>query len=359
MMSGATYFGANRPARGALGLAAVLLFGCSATSEAPGSSDGLGGAGSTLSSSSASANGPGGGLNPSGGGGDDVCKKIDFLFVVDNSASMGAHQTSLVNSFGPFVDAIFSNVSAQDYQIMVIDSDADEDLHACEPCPWDSSWCGKYCDIQSSLGPCERTLGAGEIQPYTNQASNMDCGVPGGKRYITSALTHAEIKDKFACMAKVGIFGSGAERPMSAMVEALTSQLAPGACNEGFLRDDAVLVVTVITDDYPVASTADDSSTVGTVSAWYDAIVAAKKGQPKNVVMLGILNLASSTCVQEGSAGQGPVVHPTQKFVDLVDLFGSRGITGDICSQPDYGAFFTQAVALVDTACDEFIPPPK
>jgi hypothetical protein len=42
-----------------------------------------------------------------------------------------------------------------------------------------------------------------------------------------------------------------------------------------------------------------------------------------------------------------------------VDKFGIRGITGDICSQPDYGGFFTQAVGLVDTACDEFIPPPK
>src|SRR5688572_22431789 len=51
------------------------------------------------------------------------CSKIDFLFVIDNSGSMGAHQTALITSFGPFIDTIFATVQAQDYQILVTDSD--------------------------------------------------------------------------------------------------------------------------------------------------------------------------------------------------------------------------------------------
>jgi hypothetical protein len=360
----------------------VSAFVCSCASE--GSSDSLFGSGGgpsgdgagtgddtageagpgSATASSASTDGTGGGplfdigdslTAADDGGPGEGCEKIDFLFVVDNSGSMGAHQSNLIASFGPFMDTIFSTVQGQDYHIMVVDSDADRDLQSCEPCPWDASYCGDYCDVYQSFGPCEGTLGAGEVQPYNNEASNEDCGVPGGLRYLTSDLPQAQIKDTFACMAKVGIFGSGGELPMSAMVEAVTTQIAPGACNEGFLRDDAVLVVTVITDDYP-SENDDDASTVGTPMGWYDALVAAKNGKAENIVMLGILNLADSTCVQDGSAGPGPAVHPTQKFLDFVALFGIRGIVGDVCSEPDYGAFFGQAVTLIDTACDEFEP---
>jgi hypothetical protein len=84
--------------------------------------------------------------------------------------------------------------------------------------------------------------------------------------------------------------------------------------------------------------------------------VGAKNNDPTHVVMLGIINLQNSTCVQDGSAG-GPVVHPTQKFIDFVDLFGGQGITGDICETPDFSGFFQQAVGLIDQACDDFVPP--
>ena len=63
-----------------------------------------------------------------GGGSGDGCNKIDFLFVIDNSLSMADHQTALVSSFGPFMDTIFDTVQAQDYRIMVTDSDAGDDL---------------------------------------------------------------------------------------------------------------------------------------------------------------------------------------------------------------------------------------
>jgi hypothetical protein len=233
---------------------------------------------------------------------------------------------------------------------MVVDSDAGTDLSYCAGC---NPACGPdYCN--QTWTSCESTLGAGEIAPYTCGASNQLCGLPAGQRHINSSVGEATIKDTFACMAKVGTCGSGGELPFSAMVEAVTTEAA--ACNAGFLRDDAVLVVTVITDDYPVTGTADDSSTVGDINDWYASLVAAKLGKPLNIVMLGIINLENSLCVQDGSAG-GPAVHPTQKFIDFVTLFGARGIIGDICAEPDYSSFFASAVALIDTACNEFVPP--
>src|SRR5262249_10251979 len=158
-------------------------------------------------------------------------------------------QTQLIDAFGPFMDTIFSSVKAKDYNIMVAKSDSDGNIKSCEPCSPNSFWCGDYCTAKASLDmKCETALGAGQVAPYNNKASNRICGVPGGKRYLTSSLGQSQIKELFPCMAKVGTFGSGAELPMSAAVAALTEQAKAGACNDGFLRDDALLVVTVITD---------------------------------------------------------------------------------------------------------------
>ena len=290
--------------------------------------------------------GAGDGLMPS-----DGCTKIDFLFVVDNSASMGAHQAALINSFGPFLETIFATVQAQDYHIMVVDSDAGDDINsACEPCTPDSFWCGDWCDAKANLDvACETTLGAGEVAPYNNEASNTICGVPDGKRYLTSDSTQAELDSLFSCIGDVGIFGSGAELPMSAMVQAVSGA---GGCNGDFLRSDAILVATFISDDYPVPNTPDNASSVGGLGEWFDAVVAAKGGNADNVVMLGITNTEDAACVR--GAGE-PVVHPTERFVEFVDAFGDRGLTGNICAD-NYGAFFEEAVGLIDVACDEYEP---
>src|SRR5690606_32469561 len=39
-------------------------------------------------------------------GGEEGCKAVDFLFVIDNSGSMGDNQDALVASFGSFMQSI-------------------------------------------------------------------------------------------------------------------------------------------------------------------------------------------------------------------------------------------------------------
>ncbi len=219
-----------------------------------------------------------------------------------------------------------------------------------------SYWCGDWCTAKNSLDlACERTLGAGEVAPYNSAASNRICEVPDGKRYLTSTLPRVEIKDKFACIGKTGDLGSGAELPMTAMVEAVTTQNQPGGCNEEFVRDDAVLVVTIISDDIPTA-TVDNASMVGSPQEWFDAVVAAKRGFSQNIVMLAIVNDENATCI--GRTDNVARTGPTQRFVDFVAMFGSRGVVGNVC-EPTDDAFFEQAVNLIDTACREFVPPPE
>lgn len=276
-----------------------------------------------------------------GGGGDglppaDGCHKIDFLFVVDNSLSMAGHQSALISSFGPFIDTIATEVQANDFHILVTDSDAGDDLLTCGTC----LFCGDYCDHTDAFDACETTLGAGEIQPYGGGASNAICGVPAPHRYLTSAVPTAQLKATFSCMAQVGTAGSGQELPMSAMVQAVTSQSTPAGCNAGFRRADAILVVTIISDDPLQAQTDDNASSVGSPEQWYDGVLAAVSDDPASLVMLGV--------VQDGE-------HAVPRFTEFFELFGDRALLGDI-NAPAYDAFFEEAVGLIDTTCDEFEP---
>jgi len=51
------------------------------------------------------------------------CEKVDFLFVVDNSGSMFDEQQKLAASFPAFISTIESTLAAQDYHVMVVDTD--------------------------------------------------------------------------------------------------------------------------------------------------------------------------------------------------------------------------------------------
>src|SRR5690606_33456410 len=71
--------------------------------------------------------------------------------------------------------------------------------------------------------------------------------------------------------AQAGMNGAIAA-PAEAMVEAISPKFnGPGGCNEGFLRDDALLVVTILSDVF-------DQFSQGTVESWIDALLAAKHG---------------------------------------------------------------------------------
>lgn len=262
------------------------------------------------------------------------CRKIDFLFVVDNSLSMALHQTALINSFGGFIETITAEVQGDDFHILVTDSDAGDDVILCGTC----LFCGDYCD--QTFDACETELGAGEIQPYGGGASNAVCGVPGPHRYLTSTVPTPQLADTFACMAQVGTSGSGAELPMSAAVQALTAQSARAGCNAGFRRPDAILVVTIISDDPYQSQTSDNASTVGSPEEWYDGIMTAAGDDPASVVMLGVVQTAENA---------------PPRFDAFFDLFGDRALRGDI-NAPAYDEFFDTAVDLIDVTCDEFQP---
>jgi hypothetical protein len=288
------------------------------------------------------------------GGTAPGCTKIDFLFVVDNSWSMANEQEYLVAAFPGFIAAIEDALpEGSDPHIMVVDTDAQTQCNP-ETCadPQGGNWeqqClgnGGYACV-TNFDDCDGTMGAGVLHPAGMEASNMPCAVVGGKRWLDAS--DPDIGGSFACMAKVGVAGDNSERPMDALRASVSPELvAPGACNDGFLRDDAILVVTFISDDacYEDAPAPEQ---------WVDDVVTAKGGDPNAVVVLGILPgdgchdspEALAKCDTGGIAGEH-----WREFVAAFPL----GSTANVCDG-SYAEFFAAAVGLVVESCEGFEPP--
>jgi hypothetical protein len=278
------------------------------------------------------------------GDGDEGCTKVDFLFVVDRSSSMSDEQLQLVASFPGFIDAIRNTVQATDYHILVADTD-DVTNHCwpgCEDNPFFNCQ-GLTCDKHQDPSTCDGTLGAGLILDQILQP----CGVAGGARYMTEA--QPDLEGTFACVAEVGIAGSLNETQGAAVVEAVGPGLsAVGACNEGFLRDDAILVVTLISDE-------NDMYSPGEPAIWHQAIVDAKHGNDEAVVFLGLVGdteVPGGLCHDWDDQGNGARDAPALR--ELAEAF-THGTWASVC-EPDYTPFFLEAVSVIDTACDEFVP---
>lgn len=343
----------------------------SSVSESQGTSDGSGSESETAATSTSTSTGPEepttsgfpkldvgveettDGVTTNGDG--KGCRKVDFLFVIDNSGSMGDEQQALIASFPGFISAIQDQLDeAQDYHIMVVDTDH-----------WVFAGCNLICPLFGNTCPiagldytcgtppleCEDVLGAGVKHPRGLQSSSKDCNFSSGARYMD--ITEPDLTAAFACAAQVGTGSTDdPEKPMEAMVQAVASTGPAAACNTGFLREDAILVVTFVTDE-------DDNfgdGSAGNPAGWKASLVAAKKGDESALVVLGLYgdnDQPGSTC--------GPLVdqsgaEPSPRLREFVDSFGDHGISGSICA-PSYDAFFAEAVGLIESTCDEFVPP--
>jgi hypothetical protein len=259
------------------------------------------------------------------------CRAIDFLFVVDNSLSMTDEQDNLVRSFPGFLQVVQSTLDARDYHIMAIDTD---DRGIFEG--------GMSGGPFVSPASCNGVFGAGR----DNGAAGEDCGMEGGT-YMTSAQPN--IAESFACAARVGTFGDVLEQPITALLSAISPALnAADGCNAGFLREDAILVVTLITDS-------DDTRSLGSPSVWRQQLVAAKGNDESAVVVLGLLG--DSTLIQplEGGPCLLPEAGPAPRLQEFVEEL-PHGSLGSICAD-DYSPFLARAVAEIKASCDAFRPP--
>lgn len=255
---------------------------------------------------------------------DMGCRKVDFLFVVDNSGSMSAQQAQLLASFPGFIAAMQAALDdvVDSYHVGVLTS-----------------------DNYSGNAPGCNTLGDLVTQTAGFGSSNQVCTpFAEGNRFATEA---DDLEVAFPCMAQVGTSGSPIEQPVSATIASFAAaKRAPGGCNHGFLRDDAILVVVIVTDDPPYNFDMDDAHP-GTVTAdWYDDVIAAKNDDPEALVVIGFIPWMNVAC----TGAESP------NLIGFLQSFGEQGVLASVC-EPDYGPIFAATIETIVSTCENFDPP--
>ncbi|MCA9667499.1 MAG: carboxypeptidase regulatory-like domain-containing protein [Myxococcales bacterium] len=157
--------------------------------------------------------------------GGPLAKKLDVLFVIDNSGSMGEEQAALTNAFSGFLDTISALFS--DVHVGVISTDLGAGTYGLPSCERQGGDGGKLQNV-SRVGGCQAPS-----DPWID--------IQSGKAANTNGESAADV---FTCIARLGTSGCGFEQPLESMQRALSA-----GANPGFLRDDAFLAVIVVSDE--------------------------------------------------------------------------------------------------------------
>ena len=278
------------------------------------------------------------------------CKgKIDFLFLISRAGQMQTEQKQLLASFPGFIDTIETMFPDFDTHIMVANPEGTWPGWACEQ---DCKFNACSSEVQDYVcGPasyelvthCDEVLGAGLLFNAGPDATNSPCSLAGGHRYMVTR-DEPDPLAAFECIARVGTYGYSP--PFGdALIAALSPYLSVGECNKGFLRDDALLFITFISD------TVDEESKT-TPADWYKAIMKAKHGDPGAVITLFMTpqyvpNPPPGCTYDDDDKDK-------ERLRELITMFPYH-VEGDTCA-PTYAPYFAAAAELVGEACASFAP---
>lgn len=275
------------------------------------------------------------------------CKgKIDFLFVVSSGGTMQKFQARLLASFPGFMAAIQSQLPDFDFHILSANTNEGFDLDDCSVCTDSCDPQGEppYCGAKFTV--CDKKVGSGVTFPTGLYASNRRCDLDSGRRYIMPG--QQDLAETFTCMAQVGVHGSGitGEAMAAALQPAINDPVNEYACNGGFLRDDALLVVTLIQDDY-------DEDSLGTVDEWIEALRAAKNYDDDAFM---VLVLTTDVDVGYQQLCWPNLYTMVKNRLRLLAEGVEHGFIDSIC-QDSYAPFFAEHVSHLVDLCDDFVPP--
>lgn len=154
-------------------------------------------------------------------------RKIDILWVIDNSGSMQTSQNNVISNFNSFIQR-FQSLN-YDFNMAFISTDAYLDLTDTQvSIPYRTTYCPAFTKNCSVLRD-----GPGKVSTPA-----LHSGVP-----IITKLTSG-IAQVFNLNAAQGIQGYGDERPFQSIKVALQNPL-----NSGFRRADAYLAVIIVSDE--------------------------------------------------------------------------------------------------------------
>ena len=253
-----------------------------------------------------------GGADDVGGGrGEQLCREVDILFVIDDSPTMAEYQDNVVANYDVFIRGIEEAIETLDtLHIGVIAA-------------------GNYHDNDNA---CD-SIGGLVVRTGGRNSSNATCGpYAEGKNYMTQ---RDDLDSAFPCAATLGTDGTDHDTPMAAILAAISPPLTdPGQCNHGFINPGALLVVVIVTDTYP-----NNFGVVDHDPYFVASSVASAVGGFDDVVVVLIASTEESPCLN-------PLAPGLETFAGLFD----HSFVGGIC-EPDYSQLFDPAIDVVKGAC--------
>lgn len=225
-------------------------------------------------------------------------RKIDVLFVVDNSGSMSSSQVSLANNFPSFIN--YFKAKGYDFKIAVTTTDA------------------YYGDqfVSSGCSLCN-----------LNQTKFKSGTTP--KTYVIDSTT-SSLESVFAQNVNVGVVGSGDERAFSSFKAALNSSL-----NTGFHRPTAFLSVIIVSDEDDFShgdinlNESYSQPTLHTISSYKTFLEGFTAGQSTTDFHVSTISVLDDACRISLGAGRKVGL----RYMSLADATG--GSKNSICNNFD------------------------
>lgn len=278
-----------------------------------------------------SGNGPDAGQG--GGGGSTVdalgCSKMDLLFVIDNSGSMGEEQTNLIANFPGFIAVL--DQSGLDYRVAVTTTARNYSYNMVTP-----------------IGNLPQST-SGESGAMIKPAS---CNMT--KRWIDKGDN--DVAGTFSCLANVGTGGSSDEMPLGAVRDAFEDRMQDGT-NMGFHRPDALLGIVILTDE-------NDCSYEQSVNLQFTESLCENQMEPVANYKAFLDQYAGgpSRWAAAMVAGPGPGVcsstfgnaDEATRLKDFKTAVGTNAVMSSICDG-NLATSLNDAVMLFKSACDAII----
>ncbi|CAN5922016.1 hypothetical protein BH11MYX3_BH11MYX3_30730 [soil metagenome] len=268
---------------------------------------------------------------PPGDGDTSGCQKLDLLFVIANSGSMGEEQANLVANFPTFISVL--DASGLDYRVAVTTTARDYHYQMSFPIG----------------GSIPSNTGAGDDGRMLKPAS---CNMT--KRWIDKGdPTPAQT---FSCVANVGTGGNSDEMPLGAMRDAFEDRMMDNT-NAGFRRSDALLGVVFLTDE-------NDCSYEQSVTLGFSESLCSNQMEPATnyVAFLDSYTGHRSRWAAAAIAGMGPgdctssfgTANEATRLKEFVAAAGAQARMSSICDG-NLASSLQQTLALFQSACGNVI----
>lgn len=264
---------------------------------------------------------------------DEFCNKMDIVFVIDDSGSMGEEQSNLGNNFPGFAQ-VLENYQTQsgellDYRVAVTST-------------------GRDLDYTQELPPL------GQV-PFSEDGLNGEFRQVSGMSRPWIERADGNLQSVFPNLADLGTGGPSFEMPLMMLDWALNDRVADGS-NAGFLRNDALLAMVIISDEddcsfegnnFNVGLFDNPCSDALDLNTYFTMLDSLKNGRER----WAIAAIAGETSC---STALGDAAEAT-RLKDFVSQTGENGVFSSIC-QGDLATPLADALATFDAACQSFPP---